>query len=170
MNRPATTEYAPYYQTYLKKVPDGNILQILAQQMEETQALLKSLPTGKADFRYAPDKWSLKEVIGHMVDTERVFAYRALCFSRNDKTPLPSFEQNDYVENANFHQRTLEDIAEEFRLVRQANIILFRSFDEEVEGRKGIASGVEFTVRAIPYIIAGHELHHRGILEERYLS
>jgi len=170
MNRPATTEYAPYYQTYIKKVPDGDIIQILAQQMEETRALLKSLPPGKADFRYAPGKWSIKEVVGHIVDTERVFAYRALCFSRNDKTPLPSFEQNDYVANANFDQRTLEDITEEFSLVRQANIILFSSFDEEVEGRKGIASGVEFTVRAIPYIIAGHELHHRGILEERYLS
>lgn len=169
MNRPATTEYAPYYQTYLKKVPDGDIIQILAQQMEETRALIKTLPPGKADFRYAPGKWSVKEVIGHMVDTERVFAYRALCFSRNEKTHLPSFEQNDYVENANFAQRTLEDIAEEFRLVRQANIILFRSFDEEIKMRRGIASGVELTVRAIMYIIAGHELHHRGILEERYL-
>jgi len=169
MNRPASTEYAPYYQTYLKKVPDGDIIQILAQQMEETQGLIKSLPPGKANFRYAPGKWSVKEVIGHMVDTERVFAYRALCFSRNERTPLPSFEQNDYVENANFARRTLEDIAEEFRLVRQANIMLFRSFTEEIKMRRGIASGVEFTVRAIMYIIAGHELHHRRILQERYL-
>lgn len=169
MNRPASTEYAPYYQTYLKKVPDGDIIQILAQQMEETQGLIKSLPPGKADFSYAPGKWSVKEVIGHMVDTERVFAYRALCFSRNERTPLPSFEQNDYVENANFVQRTLADIAEEFRLLRMSNIIMFRSFDEDIKMRRGIASGVEFTVRAIMYIIAGHELHHRGILQKRYL-
>ena len=169
MKRPAENEYAPYYQRYISKVPEGDIIEILARQMEETQKLVKNLPPEKADYRYAPGKWSIKEVFGHLTDTERVFAYRALCFSRSDKTALPSFEQDDYVAHGNFERRTLQDIAEEYRLVRHSNIILFKSFDEEIEGRIGIASGFEFTVRAIPYIVAGHELHHRGILREKYL-
>jgi uncharacterized damage-inducible protein DinB len=169
LSRPDTREFAPYYQNYIRKVPEGNILEILTRQMEETQQLIQRISPDKEEYRYAPGKWSIKEVFGHVTDTERVFAYRALCFSRNDKTPLPSFEQDDYVSEGNFSQRSLKDIAGEFRLVRLSNIALFTSFDEELMMRRGIASGFEFTVRAILYIIAGHELHHRQILEERYL-
>jgi uncharacterized damage-inducible protein DinB len=169
MSRLDTSEYAPYYQNYIRKVPEGDIIEILTRQIEETQQLIQRIPAGKEEYRYAPGKWSIKEVFGHLTDTERVFAYRALCFSRNDKTRLPSFEQDDYVMEGNFSQRTLTDIATEFRLVRLSNIALFKSFDEELKMRRGIASGVEFTVRAALYIIAGHELHHRQILKERYL-
>lgn len=169
MNRPEKNEYAPYYEHYIRRVPEGDIIEILTRQMEKTQQFIKTIPPDKENYRYAQGKWSVKEVFGHLVDTERIFAYRAVCFSRNDKTPLPSFEQDDYITEANFSQRSLEDIAEEFRLLRQSNIVLFRSFDEELLLRKGIASGVEFTVRTIPYIVAGHELHHRQILQERYL-
>lgn len=170
MNRPAESEYAPYYHTYVGKVPEGNIIDILKRQIEETMRLLAGIPAAKADYRYAPGKWSIKEVIGHLSDSERVFTYRALRFSRNDKTPLPSFEQVDFVKYANFERRALQDLAEEFRLVRAASIALFQSFDEEMHLRTGIASGYEFTVRALPFIVAGHELHHLGILRKRYLG
>jgi uncharacterized damage-inducible protein DinB len=169
IRRPEQQEYAAYYHTYISKVPDGEILEILAAQNEKTLQLLRTISEQKANHRYAPGKWSIKEMIGHVVDAERVFAYRALCFARNDPGPFPEMEQNDYVENGNFGARTLADIAEEFRLVRQSNIRLFQSFDEEISLRKGIASGFEFTVRALVYITAGHELHHVGILQERYL-
>ena len=123
----------------------------------------------KLNYRCAPGKWSIKEVIGHLVDSERVFAYRALCFSRNDKNPLPSMEQDDYVTYGNFDRRTLQDLGDEFRYVRLSSIILFKSFDKEIELRRGTASGFEFTVRTFPYIIAGHVEHHLKILKDRYL-
>ena len=170
MNCPEISEYAPYFQRYITKVPQGNIIDILVQQIEDTLQLLQSIPEEKAGYRYAADKWSIKEVVGHVIDTERIFAYRLLCFSREDKTPLPSFEQDAYVEHAHFDQRTFNDLNEEFRLVRLSNIALLRSFDGKIEKRRGTASGFEFTVRAIAYIMAGHELHHRAILKERYLA
>lgn len=170
MTRPAENEYAPYYHTYVGKVPQGNIIDTLERQIEETMRLLAAIPPEKADYRYAPGKWSIKEVIGHLSDSERVFAYRALRFSRNDQTPLASFEQTDYVKHGYFQRRTLQDLSEEFRLVRLSSVALFKSFDERMERRTGIASGYEFTVRSLPFIVAGHELHHRGILQERYLG
>jgi hypothetical protein len=122
-----------------------------------------------ANFRYAPGKWSIKQLVGHVSDIERVFAYRALVFARGDKTPQPSVEQDDYVKGANFDDRTLEDIASEFRAVRDSSLALFRSVDADLVMRSGTASGFGFTVRSIPFILAGHEIHHVAVLKERYL-
>lgn len=123
----------------------------------------------QANHRYAAGKWSLKDVVAHIVDTERVFAYRALCFARNDSGPFPSMEQDNFVRFGNFANRSLKSIVDEYRFLRQSNIVLFRSFDDEISMRKGIASGTEMTVRAIAYIIAGHERHHVSVIQEKYL-
>ena len=170
MTRPEPNECAVYYHTYTNQVPEGDIIEILTNQLNETANLLKGISEEKALFRYAPDKWSIKELIGHVSDTERVFAYRALNIARNDKSELPGMEQDDYVKFAKFDNLHLADLLEEFRHVRHANILLFKTFDEEILMRKGIASGCEFTVRTFPYIIAGHEKHHQNVLKERYLS
>ena len=122
------------------------------------------------NYRYAPDKWSAKEVLGHVCDTERIFAYRALRFSRADATPLAGFEQDDYVRNGPFANRSLEDLVEDFIAVRRASISLFRNLDEAAWSCRGVANKSEVTVRALAYIIAGHELHHRRILEEKYFA
>ncbi|HXG91154.1 MAG TPA: DinB family protein [Blastocatellia bacterium] len=167
--RPSSAEYAPYYVRYISLVPEGDIIQTLSQQLEDTLSLLSSIPESKAGYRYAPDKWSIKEVIGHIIDAERVFAYRALRFARNDKTPLASFEQDDYVRTGGFDERKLADLAEEFEHVRRGNIRLFSSFSNEALSRTGIASEKEVSVRALLYIIAGHERHHIEILKSRYL-
>lgn len=168
--RPAPSEYAPYFGQYIAQVPEGDVLQILERQIEETVALLGDLPPEMATHRYAPGKWSVNQVVGHLSDTERVFAHRALRFSRGDRQPLPGFEQDDYVNRANFDDRSLNDVTEEFRWVRGASMALFGSMNEAMLRRRGIASGVEFTVRAIPYILAGHERHHLTVLRERYLD
>ncbi len=169
MTHPEQNECAPYYHTYISQVREGDIIKILENQLEETLQLLKGLSEKKALYRYAPDKWSIKEIIGHVIDVERVFAYRALNIARNDKSELPGMEQDDYVKFAKFDDLPLTDLLEEFRHVRRSNIFLFKSFDEEMQMRKGIASGCEFTVRTFPFIIAGHEKHHQTVLRERYL-
>jgi uncharacterized damage-inducible protein DinB len=138
--------------------------------MKETQALLRGLPPSMAKHRYAPDKWTVNQTIGHVIDAERIFTARALRFSRNDSQPLPGFEQNPYVENATFDAYPLADLAAELDAVRQATVFLFSHLDEAAWMRKGVASGAEVTVRALAYITAGHELHHRQILKTRYLS
>ena len=168
--KPDTTEYLPYYGKYVSLVPDGDILTVLGKQIEETTELFNSIPESRASFRYAPDKWSIKELVGHMIDTERIFAYRALRFARNDKTPLPGYEQDDYVRNAAFDKCTLADLASEFQSVRQSTLFLFKHLDENAWMRRGLANDAEASVRALAHIIAGHELHHREILRSRYLS
>ncbi len=168
--KPESTEYAPDYEQYLKLVPDGNILEILETQIEVTYKLLGSIDENMTGYRYGDGKWSIKELIGHLCDNERVLAYRLLCFSRNDKTALPGYEQDDYISNADYDSRTLVDIGNEYKSVRLANLYLFRSFKDNVWMRRGTASGFEFTVRAMAHLIAGHELHHRNILKERYLK
>jgi len=168
--KPDASEYAEYYGRYIKLVPEGNILNILETQIDETLQLVENLNDHQANFRYGDGKWSIKEMVGHISDTERVFSFRGLCFGRNDKTPLPSFEQNGYVENGDFDSRSLLDLTDEFRAIRKATLVLFKSFAESVWMRRGTASGFEFTVRAVAYIISGHELHHRYILKERYLD
>ena len=169
ITRPAAAEYAPYYSRYIDLVPQGDIVDLLAGQIEKTLSLLARVDHEKAEYRYAPDKWSVKEVVGHVVDTERVFAFRAFAFSRNDSNPLPGMEQEDYARAANYHDRPLQDILEEFREVRRSTISLCRSFDEGMLMRRGIASECEFSVRSLPYIIAGHELHHMRVLQDKYL-
>lgn len=168
--RPTADEYSPYYGGYVSLVPEGDILYTLERRRDALLELLRGIPETKASSRYAPGKWSVKEVVGHVIDTERIFAYRALRFARGDRTPLPGFEQEGYVSNASFDTRTLSDLADEFDLVRRANLHLFRNLDAEAWSRSGEASGARVTVRALAYIIAGHELHHTNILATRYLS
>jgi len=169
-SRPRPGEYSPYFDRYLGPLPDGDVLALLRTQGEQTAALLLAAPPALGAHRYAPGKWSVREVLGHIIDTERVFTYRALRFSRGDATPLPGFEQDDYVENGGFGDRAVPDLVKEFQAVREASLALFAGMSEEMLGRRGIASGAELTVRAIPWIMAGHERHHVRILEERYLA
>jgi hypothetical protein len=168
--RPEAGEYAPYYDRYIALVRGDDILGTLDQQRRETMLLLSGRDEEEGDLRYAPGKWSAKEVLGHVCDTERVFAYRALRISRSDATPLAGFEQDDYVRNGPFANRTLSDLVEDFIAVRRATLSLLRNLDEAAWTRRGIANKNEVTVRALAYIIAGHELHHRRILEEKYFA
>jgi hypothetical protein len=168
--KPAPTEHAPEYSPAIALVAEGDITQTLQQQIENSLSLLRTIPSDKANFRYAPDKWSVKEVLGHLIDSERIMSYRALSFARNEQTPLPGYEQDDYVRYANFGSRDIADLAEEFAIVRQATIQLFRPLNETEWLRHGKANENEVSVRALAYIIAGHELHHMGILRSRYLQ
>jgi uncharacterized damage-inducible protein DinB len=168
--RPQPGEYAPYYERYISLVQGENILDTLDQQRRQTMLLLSCRDEEDGDFRYAPDKWSAKEVLGHVCDTERIFAYHALRIARADATPLEGFEQDDYVLNGPFAQRPLSDLVEDFIAVRRATLSLLRDLDETAWSRRGVANKNEVTVRALAYIIAGHELHHRRILEEKYFA
>jgi len=168
--RPEAGEYASYYGRYVSEVPEGDVVETLERQLGETLALLGALDEAAAGRGYEPGKWSVKELVGHLSDAERVFAYRALRFARGDRTPVPGFEQDDYVSAGNFNARTLSDVAEEFAEVRRATLRLLRSLDAEAWLRRGVASDNEVSVRALAYIIAGHEAHHVRILRERYLA
>ena len=167
--RPGSGEYAPYYGKYVSLVSEGNILSILETQFPATVALLAP-HEADGDFRYAPGKWSVKESLGHLIDSERVFSYRAMRISRNDQTPLPGFEQDDYVKYGPFGQCSMAALLEEFTAVRKATLLLFRGLDEAAWARRGVASNSEVTVRALAYMIAGHELHHRRLFQQKYFS
>lgn len=166
--RPVAAEYAPYYGRYIDKVPDGDLLRTLEDQGRETQAVLAGLSEAKALHRYAPGKWSVKEVIGHVTDTERVYSYRALRFARGDATALPGFDENAWVPAGSFDARSLADLAAELDAVRRATLALFRGLDAAALARRGTASDNAVSVRAIAWIIAGHERHHVALLHERY--
>jgi DinB superfamily len=168
--RPTPTEYAPYHEKYVSLIPEGDIVNTLIQQANRMSALLRSIPEDQADSRYAPDKWSIKEVVGHISDCERIFAYRALRFARNDPSQQPGFEHNDYVRYAGFGNLALADLASEFECVRHASVHLFKSLADEAWLRVGNANGADLSVRALAHIIAGHELHHVAILHTRYLA
>jgi hypothetical protein len=167
---PQLGEYAPYYERYIALVPSHDILTALDEQRRQTVLLLSCRTDAEGDFRYAPDKWNAKEVLGHVCDTERIFAYRALRIARADATPMEGFEQDDYVRNGPFAQSPISDLIEDYIAVRRSTISLLRSLDEAAWLRRGVANKNEVTVRALAYIIAGHELHHRGILEEKYFA
>ena len=167
--KPSTGEFLDYYRRYVSLVPDGDVISTLAGQMKETQALLRGMPASKGSYRYAPGKWSVNEMLGHMIDSERIFGIRALRFARNDPTPLPGFEQDDYVRGASFDACALRDLAAELESVRVSTIFFYKHLDEEAWMRRGTANGALVTVRALAYITAGHELHHRRMLRERYL-
>ena len=169
MTRPNSTEHAPYFEKYISLVPEGDIVLTLRHQIESTLSLIRGLGEVQGEVRYAPGKWSVKEVIGHLIDTERIFAYRAMRFARNDATPLPGFDENSFVANAGFGSRSLADLAEEFEHTRKSNVYLFKHLDGDSLLRRGAANDNEISVRAIAYVIAGHELHHVGILRSRYL-
>ncbi len=170
IERPGPGEYSPYYDRYLAALPEGDVLALLERGTERADILLGALSDAEAEFRYAPDKWSIKEVVLHMIDVERVFAYRALRFSRNDTTPLPGFEQDDYVRESNAGERGLRALLQEAGAVRAATLALFRGMNGSMLARRGVANEAEMTVRAVPWIVAGHERHHLEILKDRYLA
>ena len=168
ISRPQTHEYSAFAATYVSMVGDGPILEILESLKESTYDFFIRIDPAKADFAYAEGKWTVKQVAGHLADTERVFAYRALVFSKESIT-LPGFDQDLYMAHSTFGNRTLKDIASEFKVIRQSSLHLLRSLTEEQTKRTGIASGGTFSVRAYAYMMAGHEMHHLKILKERYL-
>ena len=167
--KPDQSDYAPYYDNYIKLVEGEDILKILNDQSKITQDVLNSFSEHKGNYRYADGKWTVKEVVGHLLDTERVFAYRALCIARAEKKSLPGFEQDDYVKEGNFNRRELFELNYEFRLLRESNLLLFRSFTPEMLWKRGFASEASVTVLAILFIIAGHEKHHIKVLREKYM-
>lgn len=168
--RPEPNEYAPYYDRYISLIADNDIVTTLDSQRRQMLLLLSGRDEAEGDFRYAPDKWSAKEVLGHVCDTERIFAYRALRIARGDRTPIEGFEQDDYARNAPFSRRPLAEIIEDYIAVRRATLTLLRNLDEGAWTRRGIANNNEITVRGIAYTTAGHELHHRRILEQKYFA
>jgi hypothetical protein len=170
IERPGPGEYAPHYEQYVALVKGSDIVGLLEAQRLQMIQLFAGRSERDGNFRYAPGKWTVKEVLGHITDTERILAYRALRIARGDQTPLSGFEQDDYVRAAGFGERTLDDLSAEFVHVRSATVALFGSLGKEAWTRRGIANKNEVSVRALAFIIAGHELHHRNILDERYFS
>jgi hypothetical protein len=167
--RPSKGDYGEYYQRYIDLVNGDDIFRVLIEQNVESQNVLNSFSESKGNNSYAEGKWTVKEVIGHMMDVERIFAYRALCIARGESKPLPGMDQDIYVKHGNFNKRQLFDLNYEYRLIRESNILLFGSFDKSVYNNRGIASGHEVTVLALMYMTAGHEKHHLNILMERYM-
>ena len=165
---PASSEYASFYAGYVGHVPSGDIIALLETQLDDTLWLLGGLSEDEAGFRYAPEKWSIKQVVGHIIEAERIFVYRALAFSRNEPKPLPGYEQNDYVDAAHFDEQPWSSLLDELRAVRRATVCFFRGLNEAMMERTGVASDVSFTVRVLAYIVAGHERHHVNLLRERY--
>lgn len=162
-------EYNSYYESYIEKSNQKPIVEGLNDNLEKVVLFFKSIPQSKQDYSYAEGKWTIKDILLHIIDTERIFSYRALRISRNDKTPLPGFEHNDYVLNASASSRSLESLLEEYTAVRKATIALYSSFNSQVLLELGEASGFPISVRAIGYIISGHENHHCEIIKQRYL-
>lgn len=167
--KPANGEYPAYYRNYINLVKEGSLKEILLKQLEEMTILISHVNEEQAYYRYAEGKWTLKEVIGHITDTERIMAYRLLRFARGDQTALAGYDDESYVLEATFHSRSIPDLLEEFIAVRHSTISLIKSLPEKSWNRKGIANNGEISVAALAYIIAGHELHHRRIIEEKYL-
>lgn len=167
--RPSDSEYDPYYRSMIGLVRDQPVLAVLDEQRYEIMGFLGSLDKATADYRYGPEKWSVKEVLGHVVDTERIFGARALCFARGEERPLPPFDQDDYVRSAGFDRRSLASLSQEFEAVRRSTETLFESFDESQWNRDGVANEVRMSVRAVAYIVAGHAAHHMAVIRERYL-
>lgn len=170
MNRPTQSEYAPYYESYVSHVSENDILPVLRSQMDELDVLLGRVEPHQETFRYAEGKWTIREIVGHLIDGERVFGYRSLCIARGESQNLPGFDQNDYMITAPYHRIDLEDLLSEFRLVRLSNIAMFRTLDEAAWVRTGTANDNQVSVRALAFIMAGHLRHHMNVLRERYLN
>jgi hypothetical protein len=169
MTRPNLNTVPQFYKGYVEHVKDLDMLEAIKKSGTITIELIKSIPEQKGEYRYQPEKWSIKELLCHMMDAERIFAYRALRFARNDKTPVSGFEEKDYAPEANAHGRTMHQLANEMEALRITTIDLFTSFTPHMLLRTGIANNVELSVLNLGYIIAGHESHHLKILKERYL-
>jgi hypothetical protein len=172
MQRPAPEEYAQsvYTSRYVNLVPGEDVLSELDKSAKEVQNLFASLPETQWDYRYAPGKWTLKELLAHMIDTERVMAYRALCIARGEKQPLPGFNEETYAANGNYDKRLPAELLQEYRLIREANLLQFKNLDETMLSQAGNANGNDITARAVLFVMAGHERHHLNIIQERYLS
>ena len=166
--RPEASEYAPFYHGYVESVPDGDIVELLRSGGRELIEAVGRLTEDRGGFRYGPEKWSIREVLGHLIDAERIFSYRALRVGRGDRTPLASFDENEYVKTAGSDARTIADLVRELAAVREATVLLFESLPDDAWGRRGVASGNEVSLRALAYITAGHARHHLRILRERY--
>jgi len=169
INKPQPGEYASYAAAYVAKVPNGPVIEILEYLKQSTYNFFSRITTEQADYAYAEGKWTLKQVLGHMIDTERVFSFRALCFSRGDKNPLPGFDQEEYVAASTFDARTIQDLANEFKALREANVYLYSSFTDDQSQMMGIASNHPVSVRALVYMTAGHELYHLDLIKELYI-
>jgi uncharacterized damage-inducible protein DinB len=170
ISRPEANEYFAYYGTYIAKVSGDDLFATMQATHRSTQELLGSLTDEQQMYRYAEGKWSVREVVGHLIDAERIFAYRALRFARGDAKELQGFDENEYVTRSNAHDRPMADLLSEFAVVRAASLALFKSFTPTMLMQSGVASGNPISVRALAYIIAGHEIHHLGIIRERYLK
>lgn len=166
---PSPESMTDYQKGYVNNVGNRNVLQLLESQVLDFKALLSEIPYESEGYAYAAGKWTIKELVGHMIDSERIMCYRALCFARGEQTPLPGFEENEYVQNASFNERTLYDLAHEFGAVREGTLSLFKYLKDEELDRVGTANGNPVTARILLYMIAGHHIHHDRILRERYV-
>lgn len=167
--RPGGDEYAPFYARYVAEVPAGDVVRLLESQLGSTVDFFRAVPAERT-AGYAPGKWTIHEVIGHLSDTERIMSYRALRFARGDRTPVPGFEENAYVPASGAATRTMEQLLAELRAVRGATVALFEGLPPEAWRRRGVANGAEVSVRALAAILVGHVLHHQGVVRERYLA
>lgn len=170
MSRPDATEYDAAYEHYVSLVPEDRIVPVLEAQPAELEAMFANVAEERGTFAYAEGKWTTKELLGHLIDGERIFAYRALRISRGDKTPIEGFEQDGYIENAFANERSFRDLLHEFSIVREANVMMFDHLKKDAWARTGAANDVEISVRALAWIMAGHVRHHAAILNERYLT
>ncbi|WJS93701.1 DinB family protein [Flavobacterium johnsoniae] len=162
-------EYSGHFGTYLKQAGEGKLIEELEISLHEFIRFVQNIPMDKFDYRYAEGKWTIKEIIQHVIDTERIFAYRALRFSRNDKTPLPSFEEQDYADNSDANSRSIQELLTEFSAVRHSNLLFYKSLSDEQLKRIGTASNNQISVRALGFVLIGHQKHHQKVFEERYL-
>ncbi|MCZ8511035.1 DinB family protein [Paenibacillus filicis] len=168
--RPTSGEYGGDFGKYINRVPDGNIFEILTRQLSENTEFLSGLTETQAGHRYAPGKWSLKEVIGHVIDNERIMAYRLLRIARGDRTPLPGYDENALMEGSSFDELPWSAVLEDYAAVRRATLTLLEGLREDAWSRLGVANNAELSAKALAYIIAGHEIHHLGVIRERYLD
>jgi uncharacterized damage-inducible protein DinB len=162
-------EYAGHFGTYIKEAGEGDLIEELEISLHEFIRFVQNIPMDKFDYRYAPGKWTIKDIIQHIMDCERIFAYRALRFSRNDQTPLPSFEEDDYANSTNSNGRSIQDLLTELSALRHSNLLFYKSLSEEQLKRLGTASNNRISVRALGFVIIGHQRHHQKVFEERYL-
>ncbi len=169
MDRPEANEFAEYYNNYISKIDGNGVMPILENQPDELRSVISTLPEEKGTFAYDEGKWTIKEVLSHLIDGERIFAYRILRISRGDETPIEGFEQEGYIENSNANNRSFAELLDEFELQRKSNLLLLKNIDDTGSRRMGTASGYPISVRALAYISAGHVRHHMGILKERYV-
>ena len=170
MNRPEKNEYAEYYDRYISLIPEGEIVPILEKQIDDMAAMFAGVPEDKGTFSYAPGKWTTKESLSHVIDAERIFAYRLLRISRGDETPLEGFDQEGYIENSNANARSFADLLEEFALQRRSNLLLIRNLSDAASRRMGTASDNPVSARALAYMLAGHVKHHENIFRNNYLA